>query len=207
MFISDKQIFVVIVTVTVTCLLFSSTALGYVGSAAQKAAARAAVTAAQRQAVKHAMPQTVKPAAQGATTRMPDQVVNRWTSSLCKPSKPCPLDEKTANTFRGGSYHEKKLGQDTVVYRNYHDPARKFGAPDERFSYWSRSNTNGTQAVIDKAIDVSRYGNKADRAIAVRVPKGTRIYEGSAHGLDKGAVGGGNQVILDRVKPEWELGR
>ncbi|MGZ0020552.1 hypothetical protein [Nitrosomonas sp. wSCUT-2] len=192
------------VAAALICLIISPAASAYIGSA-QRAAAHAAAAAAQRHTMKRPLPVSAKPFVQRVAAREPDRVVKRWTSSLCKPANPCPLDEKTANTFRGGSYAETILSKDTILYRNYHLPSRKFGAVNERFSYWSRNSASGTQAVIDRAIDVSRYGNRADRIVAVRVPKGTRVYEGATHGLDKGAVGGGNQVILDRVRPEWKI--
>lgn len=188
----------------VICLIFAPEASAYLGSI-QKAAARAAATAARRQAVQRPASLAAKSATRNTASRTADRAVKRWTSSLCKPAKPCPLDEKTANTFRGGSYTETILGKDTLLYRNYQQAERKLGAPGERFSYWSRTNTSGTQAIIDRAIPVSRYGNRAEYVVTIRVPKGTRIYEGAARGLDKGAVGGGNQIVLERVRPQWQI--
>ena len=186
------------------CLLFTPETPAYFGSV-QKAAARAAAAAARKQAAQRPAAQAAKSATRRSAVRSADRVVKRWTSSLCKPAKPCPLDEKTANTFRGGSYNETILGADTLLYRHYQQADRKFGAPGERFSYWSRTRASGTQAIIDRAIPVSRYGNRAEYVVTIRVPKGTRIYEGVARGLDKGAVGGGNQIVLERVRPHWQI--
>ncbi|MEQ1790259.1 MAG: hypothetical protein ABL857_07435 [Rickettsiales bacterium] len=183
-------------------MLFSCAALAQIGAAVERASVRAAATAAERQAIERA--------AKGVVTRTTahhaiDRVVRRWTSSLCKPTPPCPLDEKTANTFKGGSYDEIILGSDTVLFRAYHQPTRKYGMPGERLSYWSRSDATGTKAAVDSAIEVSRYGNIADRLVSIRVPKGTRVYEGTTQSINKGPIGGGNQVILDRIRPEWEM--
>jgi hypothetical protein len=57
--------------------------------------------------------------------------------------------------------------------------------------------------VIDSAIPTSRNGNVAARQVSIIVPRGTTIYEGVARPLTRGPVGGGNQVILDGVRPEW----
>lgn len=46
--------------------------------------------------------------------------------------------------------------------------------------------------------------NTTQRDMAVCVPRGTRIYEGEARGIQPvGAVGGGNQLVLVRVRSEW----
>lgn len=172
-----------------------------------KSAAKAAASAAERQAAGRAVRNSAaQSGVRGAVANIErDYVVKRWSSALCKPASPCPLNEKTANTFNGGSYNETILGSDTVLYRVYHRPDRKFSGSGERYSYWSRSDAKGLQAAIDGAIEVSRYGNMAGRQVMIRVPKGTRIYEGEAHGNYRGTAGGGNQIILEGTKPEWEL--
>lgn len=185
--------------------LLAGPASAQVGAAAERAAARAAVTAAERQGVQRATIEAAGTSSRRAATRSADRVVTRWSSSLCKPSTPCPLPARTANTFKGGSYDEVILGEDTVLYRAFHEPAHRFGAPGESFSYWTRSNARGTQAAVDSAIDVSRFGNTAERLVAVRVPRGTRVYEGKTQGTERGPIGGGSQVVIDRVRPDWEV--
>jgi hypothetical protein len=118
---------------------------------------------------------------------------------------PCPLPEKVAGTYVGGAYDEVILGSETTLYRVFHDPARRFGAPGEVHSYWSRSDSRGVQAAVDRGIDVSRFGNTADNVVAIRVPAGTRVFEGRARGTEHGTPGGGSQVVVERVKPEWEV--
>lgn len=186
-----------------TFLAFSYAAHAQIGPAIERAAARAALKAAETQAVKRATAGVAT--SRSSINQATDRVVKKWSSSLCKPAAPCPLDEKTANTFRGGSYKEVILGRDTTLYRAYHNPDRKFGDPSGQVSYWSRSDATGTKAVVDRGIEVSRYGNTANRLVAIKVPKGTRVYEGIAHGIHKGPIGGGNQIILNKVKPEWEI--
>lgn len=186
-----------------TFLAFSYAAHAQIGPAIERAAARAALKAAEMQAVKRATAGVAT--SRSSINQATDRVVKKWSSALCKPAAPCPLDEKTANTFRGGSYKEVILGRDTTLYRAYHNPDRKFGDPSGQVSYWSRSDATGTKAVVDRGIEVSRYGNTANRLVAIKVPKGTRAYEGIAHGIHKGPIGGGNQIILNKVKPEWEI--
>lgn len=186
-------------------VLFPGAASAQIGAAAERAATRAAVAAAERQAAERAAKKAAGATSRRAVNKAADRVVKRWSSSLCKPTAPCPLPAKTANTFKGGSYDEVILGKDTVLYRVLHDPTHKFGMPGERYSYWSRSDARGTQAVLDSAIEVSRYGNTAERLVAVRVPRGTRVYEGNTRGIERGPIGGGNQVVVDGVRPDWEV--
>ena len=188
-----------------TCLAFSYATYAQIGPAVERAAARAALKAAETQAAKRATAGVVTSTSRGSINQATDRVVRKWSSSLCKPAAPCPLDEKTANTFRGGSYKEVILGRDTTLYRAYHNLDRKFGDPSGRISYWSRSDAKGTKAVVDSGIEVSRYGNTADRLVAIKVPKGTRVFEGNTHSIHKGPIGGGNQVILNKTRPEWEI--
>ena len=189
----------------VVMVLLSSGASAQIGAATERAAARAAVTAAERQAAERAAKEAATATSRRAATQAADRVIKRWSSSLCKSAAPCPLPSKTADTFKGGSYDEVILGSDTVLYRAFHDPKHRFGVAGERFSYWSRSDSRGVQATVDSAIDVSRYGNTAERLVAVRVPKGTRVYEGLTQSIHKGPAGGGNQVVLDDVRLAWEV--
>lgn len=162
-------------------------------SAVQRAAIRAASQqAARRQAAR---------AVQHATTRRAvDRVTATWTNALCKPSRVCPLPEHVGNTFRGGTYHQVTLGQDTQLHRVYSDPANRLGTPGALYSYWSRDPAMGRRAVIDRAIPVSTNGNVADKYVTIRLPRGSVVYEGKAAGLPRGPVGGGNQVVIDWVK-------
>lgn len=178
----------------------------WVGEVAERAAQRAAIQAAERSAAKQASKNAAETASRRALTQTGDRVVKRWASSLCKPYNPCPLPAKTANTFVGGAYDEVILSNDTVLYRVYHEPKFKFGAPGEA-SYWSRSDVRGIQAAVDRSIPVSKNGNTAERLVAIRVPKGTRIFEGKAQALERGPAGGGGQVVIDEVRPGWEIKR
>lgn len=198
--------------VLATFLMLPSVVPAQVGAVVERAAQRASTQAAERavaeQASKAAAEQASKTAA--AASQRPvaiaaDRVVKRWNSSLCKSTVACPLPAKTANTFVGGSYDEVNLGRDTVLYRAYHNPITKFGAPGERFTYWSRTDARGVQAVVDRSIPVSNNGNTAERLVAVRVPKGTRVFEGKAQSAERGPIGGGNQVVVDGVKSGWEV--
>lgn len=176
-----------------------------IGAAAERAAARAALAPAERQAAERAAKEAAGVSSRRAMNEAVDRVVKRWSSSLCKPAASCPLPAKVANTFKGGSYNEVMLGKDTILYRVFHDPTHKLGMPGERFSYWSRSDARGTQAVVDRAIDVSGYGNTAERLVAVRVPRGTRVYEGVTQSIERGPIGGGNQIVVDGVRADWEV--
>lgn len=173
--------------------------------AAERAAGRAAARTAERQAAERA---ASKAASATARREIPlqarDVVVRRWSSALCKPANPCPLPERVGNTFNGGSYQEVVLGSGTLLYRVHSTRATQLGSRGERYSYWSRSDARGLQASIDGAIPVSRNGNTGAIQSVIRVPRGTRVFEGETHGLGRGGpVGGGNQVVLGGVRAEW----
>lgn len=173
-------------------------------AAARAAAREAAERAASRQAIRRSAGEI---AARRVQRQAADRLLRRWTVSLCKASRPCPLPERYASTFIGGSYNEIRLGRDTRLYRVYSSPQRRLGVPGDRYSYWSRSNARGTRAIVDSAIPVTRNGNLAERRVSIVVPRGTKIYEGTARGLTRGPAGGGNQVILEGVRPEWVVRR
>jgi len=193
------------VALAIALVVQPSLSFAQFAGAAERAAARAAARAAERKAADRA----AKQAATAATRReIPlqarDVMVRRWSSALCKKANPCPLPERVGSSFSGGSYREVVLGSDTVLYRVHPTRATQLGSPGERYSYWSRSNARGLQASVDGAIPVARNGNIGTYQSAVRVPSGTRVFEGNTHGLGRGGpVGGGNQVVLDGVRPEW----
>lgn len=186
-------------------LLFaaSSPAQAQIAGVAERAAARAAASTAQRKATERAAALAAeRQSALGAA----DRVVRRWSLPLCKPELKCPLPLAVARTFRGGSYDEVVLNKDTHLYRVYTDPKAKLGRPGDRHSYWSRSDARGLQAATDAAIEVSRWGNTATHQVAIRVPRGTKVFEGQAGRPDSGwPVGGGSQVVLEKVRPEWVI--
>jgi len=173
--------------------------------AAERAAARAAARAAERNAVRKA---AAPAAGQQAVRQTDDQILRRWNNAMCKRTEPCPLPDSIGRTFKG-SYDETVLSRDTVFYRVYANPKQRLGTPGEPFSYWTRSDARGLQAAIDAAVPVSRTGNTAQYQVAVRVPKGTRVFEGETRSLDRygpvggGPIGGGNQVVINQVRPEW----
>lgn len=200
-------------------IALSSTPYAQIGAAAERAAARAAVTAAERQAAKRSAQAAGESTARRSVAKSADGFVKRHTVSLCRLRGPCPLPptelrkgagpkEKPipiAESFVGGSYDEVILGQDTILYRAYHDSRGGFGNPNYSHSFWTRSKIKDTQAVMDSAIPATKGGNMADRLFAIRVPKGTTVFEGKAQGLDRGPIGGGNQVVIKNVKPDWEI--
>ncbi len=57
------------------------------------------------------------------------------------------------------------------------------------------------QSAIDSALD-QNWGNTATRVVTARVPAGTKIYEGVA-AAQRDLVGGGNQVFIPQVNPNW----
>jgi len=64
------------------------------------------------------------------------------------------------------------------------------------------------QSQLDLALNPA-WGNTADNVVTIRVPPGTLIYEGVAapQPISGGSsyLGGGNQVIIPKVRGGWEL--
>jgi len=128
----------------------------------------------------------------GATIPAADTAAIRWGPL----NGPGPLGESVANTFRGGSYTESALAEDTTLYRVYGGNSPQVGP------YWTRTPPAGPlQSTIDSALDPA-WGNTAQNVVAIRVPSGTTIYEGFA-APQGGLVGGGSQVVIPRVNPAW----
>ncbi len=112
-----------------------------------------------------------------------------------------PLAESVASTFRGGSYSATTLAEETTLYRTHGGSAGPIG------SYWTRvAPTGPAQAQIDLALAPS-WGNTAANIATIRVPAGTTIFEGfaapQATGLGGPLLGGGSQVFIPNVNPEW----
>ncbi|HET9061022.1 MAG TPA: DUF6531 domain-containing protein [Acidimicrobiales bacterium] len=112
-----------------------------------------------------------------------------------------PLSPGIAATFRGGSYTERVLQEDTTLYRVYGGKAGPVG------SFWSADAPTGAfQAQIDGAIN-PEWGNTIEHVAIARVPAGTTIYEGFAadQPLAGGGrlLGGGSQVYIPNVDPSW----
>ena len=163
-------------------------------------------SAVNRAASKAAATKALKPTGtQSAARASADVTLRRWTAARCSTPHSCPLPQRHAETFVGGSYNEVRLGQDTTLYRVYTSSERKFGVPGERYSFWSRSTARGRQALIDSAVPTSTNGNTAAYQVAIQVPRGTVIYEGRARGLARGPAGGGNQVVLERAHTDWAI--
>ncbi len=112
------------------------------------------------------------------------------------PMNPGPLADDIANTFRSGSYTAKTVNKPTTLYRVISDTGNSTG------SYWTRVKPKGPlQSVIDLALD-QNWGNTAARVIKAKIPSGTKFYEGVA-AAQRGLVGGGNQVYIPKVNPNW----
>ncbi|QDG52176.1 hypothetical protein FIV42_15940 [Persicimonas caeni] len=120
-------------------------------------------------------------------------------------SKPGPLGagpSSKAATFRSHTYTEKILAEPTVFYRVYGGKAGEIGA------YWTRVKPQGPlQSQLDLAL-LPEWGNTVTDVARIRVPAGTKIFEGAAAPQisDSGLPilhGGGNQVLILNVDVNW----
>lgn len=105
-----------------------------------------------------------------------------------------------ASTFRSGTYTEKVLTKDVILYRVYGGKA----GPDG--SYLTRLKPRGgMQARMDSALK-PKWGNTAVKVARIKIPKGTKIYEGIAaeqKGNTSHYLGGGNQIYIKKVEASW----
>jgi RHS repeat-associated protein len=104
------------------------------------------------------------------------------------------LSKGVARTFAGGKYATKTLDKDIVLYRFYGGRSAKLG------SFWTR--TRYSSAARAKQYLALPVANDASKVAIIRVPTGTTIYEGKAAALS-GRRGGGNQVFIKDVSPQW----
>lgn len=113
---------------------------------------------------------------------------------------PGPLGRDVAETFRSATYIQKVTEADTILYRAYG------GKAGELSPYWSRIAPSGPlQATLDSAL-LPEWGNTAQSVSRITVPRGTTIYEGAVApqgDLILSLPGGGNQVYIPKVNPEW----
>jgi hypothetical protein len=116
-----------------------------------------------------------------------------------------------SDTFRSGSYFELTLKEPLSLYRVFNDNTKMAGR------YWSRIKPTGPlQAQLDSAL-LPTWGNVASKWVELKIPAGTRIYEGvvSAQYLKSAGskievgqlLGGGNQVYINqRINiEEWKM--
>jgi hypothetical protein len=131
-----------------------------------------------------------------AATVLEGPVVDAPVPLRFGPVTPGPLPPGIANTFRGGSYAETQLERTTSLYRVYGGRSGKIG------SFWTRTPPSGPlQSRIDLALNPS-WGNTANQTVRIDVPAGTTVFEGAA--ASQGwLVGGGSQVVVPRVDPNW----
>lgn len=135
---------------------------------------------------------------------LPGALASMWRDIALRPKywNPAtgqgPLSTKDVNSFRSGSYAEKRALAPFDLFRVHG------GEADEIGSFFTRTPPTGpVQSIIDSAL-FGEWGNAADRVTRYRIPSDTKYFEGIA-GPQGGLVGGGNQVYIPRVEidPSW----
>jgi RHS repeat-associated protein len=122
--------------------------------------------------------------------------VIRWTPL----NGPGPLGKDMAKTFRSATYTEFIAEEPIVLYRVWG------GRSKELRAFWTRTKPKGPlQTQIDSAV-LPGFGNTFENLTTIRVPAGTRLFEGvAARQAEAGIelVGGGNQIVVPMVDPSW----
>jgi hypothetical protein len=113
------------------------------------------------------------------------------------------LDIELVNTFRSGSYTAHTLTRPKDLYRVYSVDERKFRP------FWTDIPPSGPlQSKLDSAL-LPSFRNEATKVVHVRVPPGETIFEGFSAGQVEetgvNLIGGGPQIVVNNVKPEWEV--
>jgi filamentous hemagglutinin len=116
------------------------------------------------------------------------------------PTNRGPLSDGIVQTFRSGTYREVVTTEPMTLYRVIGDGGNPSGG------YWTRTKSEGPlQSVIDSALD-QNWGNTAIQTFEMRVPPGTKLFEGIA-APQRGLMGGGNQIYFDQsinpINPDW----
>ena len=137
-----------------------------------------------------------------ATVEIAEPINKSTASDVSSPTKVYgplnkgPLSNKIAQTFRSGTYKQVTTTKPTTLYRVIGPNNSPTG------QYWTRVKPRGpVQAIIDSALD-QQWGNIATYQVRMTVPAGTTFYEGVA-AVQRGLVGGGNQIFIPKVNPSW----
>lgn len=122
------------------------------------------------------------------------------------PMNPGPLRQDMADSFRSGSYSLELTTGTVDLYRDWGGTAGELG------SYWSRTPSSGPlQGQLDSAL-LPSWGNTLENQTHIRVPAGEVIFEGlvapqnitDSLGNTLGTLpGGGSQVVVPNVSPDW----
>ncbi|MRX74444.1 hypothetical protein GJU40_20255 [Bacillus lacus] len=117
------------------------------------------------------------------------------------------INPSAAGTFRSGMYNVIKLENDTVLYRS----GKAGGGKNALGQYFTREPGTRIEGRIDSAVKaqwidpntgVLTGSSPLDTVYAIKIPKGTFIYEGPA-GYQGGIyLGGGNQIF---VPEPWKI--
>jgi len=135
-------------------------------------------------------------------------VVNYQLTTKFGPHEKGPLGDPNdprapASTFRSGTYTENIVETDLYLFRDYGGKANVDGR------YWTPEQSSGPmQSQLDSAV-LPEWGNSFQHQAVIKVPKGTKYYEGPAApqkgtvGTQPELLGGGTQVFLPNPKKEW----
>jgi RHS repeat-associated protein len=111
-----------------------------------------------------------------------------------------PLGEDMAKTFRSATYTEFIADEPITLYRTWGGRSKELGP------FWTRTKPAGTlQTQLDGAV-LPEFGNTFENVTTIRVPAGTRLFEGVAAPQNRtiiDLIGGGNQVVVPHIKPSW----
>jgi RHS repeat-associated protein len=114
--------------------------------------------------------------------------------------EPGPLPRSIAETFSGGRYTERVLEKETIFYRVH---GGKAGVIGRRGTFVSpEPQVGGLQSLIDLGLR-PEWGNTAAGVSKIKVPAGTRVYEGIVSSQGGPWVGGKVQVFIPKISPEW----
>lgn len=108
----------------------------------------------------------------------------------------CPLKPEIAATFLDSKCEAVTLKQPTIFYRYYSTNENKYG----RYLTTNRYKTN--VEVIQKLALNQTWGNQATLALKVKLPAGTKVYQGIVAPQTPSSCypGGGQQTFIENSK-------
>ncbi|MDQ0217381.1 transposase [Peribacillus cavernae] len=146
--------------------------------------------------------------ANGLTLNSKSEGKTNYTYNMIE--NPGPLTEinpGAASTFRSGMYNVKILESETILYRS----GKAGGGKNALGQYFTREPGTRIQGRLDSAVKAQWIDPKTgvltglsplDTVYAIKIPKGTTIYEGPAGNQGGSYVGGGNQIF---VSEPWRI--
>lgn len=137
-----------------------------------------------------------------------DEIIDKYTYNMIEnPGPLAKMNEGAASTFRSGMYNVIELESDTILYRS----GKAGGGKNALGQYFTREPGTLIEGRIDSAVKAQWIDPKTgvltgtsplETVYEIKIPKGTKVYEGPAGNQGGIYLGGGNQLF---VPEPWKI--